>query len=258
MCGRSRSTPHARSPIGPSAWVGLLHSGVTTSAGFTWAYLAKLWRDVMEPHRSDWVRNRARPRGIDKGLHAAMVAAGGPRHLGVGFGDAADRVSPGSACSCTNSVPGRHHPGRHHRRARLPRPAPPQDAGGGGLVSEDRLRRSLLSSQPMCFNLFGHFQGADAAGLLLPWVRWIRPCVEWSCASNSNGLRLRRSTLLEGQPSTPWSSISSMTACSVFWDSSASTTRSSRSLTCGWFAAHTRRSRPTPGYGNRRPACGST
>src|SRR4051794_12517513 len=29
---------------------------------------------------------------------------------------------------------------------------------GGGLVKGDRLRRFLLSSQPMCFNLFGHLQ----------------------------------------------------------------------------------------------------
>jgi hypothetical protein len=83
----------AKPPIGPSAWVGLLQSGVTTSAGFNWDYLAKLWREAMQPHRSDWVRNPARPRGIDKDLHAAMVAAGGPRHLGVGFGDAQTRIT---------------------------------------------------------------------------------------------------------------------------------------------------------------------
>lgn len=41
-------------------------------------------------------------------------------------------------------------------------------AGGGGLVKEDRLRRFLLSSQPMCFNLFGHFQRADRSDALLP------------------------------------------------------------------------------------------
>jgi hypothetical protein len=83
----------SKPPVGPSAWVGLLRSGVTTSAGFDWAYLAKLWREVMEHHRSDWVTNRAQPRGIDKDLHAAMVAAGGPRHLGVGFGDAQTRIT---------------------------------------------------------------------------------------------------------------------------------------------------------------------
>lgn len=43
--------------------------------------------------------------------------------------------------------------------------------GGGGLVKEDRLRRSLLSSQPMCFNLFGHFQDEAKRDALLGWVR---------------------------------------------------------------------------------------
>lgn len=48
-------------------------------------------------------------------------------------------------------------------------------AGGGGLVSEDRLRRNLLSSQPMCFNLFGHLQGVEHRQALLPWVRQLSP-----------------------------------------------------------------------------------
>lgn len=82
-----------RPPIGPSAWVGLLQRGVTTSAGFDWNYLARLWREVMAPARSDWVKNRARPRGIDKEHHEAMVSRGAPRHLGVGFGDAQTKIS---------------------------------------------------------------------------------------------------------------------------------------------------------------------
>ena len=59
---------------------------------------------------------------------------------------------------------------------------------GGGLVKEDRLRRFLLSSQPMCFNLFGNFQTADRQQTLLPWVQSINPAavdvvrveVEWA------------------------------------------------------------------------------
>lgn len=47
--------------------------------------------------------------------------------------------------------------------------------GDGGLVKEDRLRRFLLSSQPMCFNLFGHFQHDDSNQALLPWVRQLSP-----------------------------------------------------------------------------------
>lgn len=61
-------------------------------------------------------------------------------------------------------------------------------ASGGGLVKEDRLRRVLLSSQPMCFNLFGHFQSEGLRNALLPWVRMIVPSarevarveVEWA------------------------------------------------------------------------------
>jgi hypothetical protein len=47
--------------------------------------------------------------------------------------------------------------------------------GGGGLVKEDRLRRFLLSSQPMCFNLFGQFQHDDRRNALLPWVQSVSP-----------------------------------------------------------------------------------
>ena len=46
---------------------------------------------------------------------------------------------------------------------------------GGGLVKEDRLRRFLLSSQPMCFNLFGQFQDEHRSDALLPWVRRVSP-----------------------------------------------------------------------------------
>lgn len=47
--------------------------------------------------------------------------------------------------------------------------------GSGGLVKEDRLRRVLLSSQPMCFNLFGHFQREQNRNSLLGWVRQMSP-----------------------------------------------------------------------------------
>lgn len=39
----------------------------------------------------------------------------------------------------------------------------------GGLLNEDRLRRNLLSSQPLTVNLFGHLQAHPLA--LLPWVQ---------------------------------------------------------------------------------------
>ena len=45
---------------------------------------------------------------------------------------------------------------------------------GAGIIYEDRLRRNLLSSQPLCFNLFG-FLGEMDANALLPWVRTYAP-----------------------------------------------------------------------------------
>lgn len=45
-----------------------------------------------------------------------------------------------------------------------------------GIIQLDRLHRNLLSSQPLCFNLFGHLSADPAA--LLPWVRSIRPDAE--------------------------------------------------------------------------------
>lgn len=42
-----------------------------------------------------------------------------------------------------------------------------------GFIQEFRLKHNLLSSQPMCFNLFGHLSATPDA--LLPWVRTISP-----------------------------------------------------------------------------------
>ena len=42
---------------------------------------------------------------------------------------------------------------------------------GPGLIQVDRLERNLLSSQPLCFNLFGHLSATPTA--LLPWVQSI-------------------------------------------------------------------------------------
>ena len=46
-------------------------------------------------------------------------------------------------------------------------------SGGPGIIQEERLRRNLLSSQPLCFNLFGYLSEHPAT--LLPWVRQISP-----------------------------------------------------------------------------------
>ena len=42
------------------------------------------------------------------------------------------------------------------------------------LIQEDRLRRNLLASQPLCFNLFGHLSKAEPDALLA-WVRSYAP-----------------------------------------------------------------------------------
>lgn len=73
---------------GPSIKVVLLQTGVSTSADFDWGYLAAMW-PVMAAARDDWVTNTPRPRAAhDRASWTAMVANGGPRHLGVGFGEA--------------------------------------------------------------------------------------------------------------------------------------------------------------------------
>lgn len=48
-----------------------------------------------------------------------------------------------------------------------------EQGSGAGLIQEARLRRNLLSSQPLCFNLFGYL--AADAGALLPWVKTWSP-----------------------------------------------------------------------------------
>lgn len=62
-----------------------------------------------------------------------------------------------------------------------------------GLIQEERLRRNLLSSQPMCFNLFGHLSSDPQS--LLPWVRSISTNavevsdvkLEWAPAADAIG-----------------------------------------------------------------------
>lgn len=62
-----------------------------------------------------------------------------------------------------------------------------------GLIDEDRLQRNLLSSQPLCFNLFGYLSTHPQA--LLPWLRTIAPHaasvtaveLEWAPADGALG-----------------------------------------------------------------------
>jgi hypothetical protein len=78
-------------PRGPSVKVCLVQTRVTTSAGFDWGYLLSLWR-IMGPARDDWVTAPARPKAEhDRAGWQRMVAAGGPKYLGIGFGEAQAR-----------------------------------------------------------------------------------------------------------------------------------------------------------------------
>lgn len=45
------------------------------------------------------------------------------------------------------------------------------DTHVGGIVDDDRLRRNLLSSQPLCVNLFGHL--AEHPGVLVQWLQQV-------------------------------------------------------------------------------------
>ena len=45
-------------------------------------------------------------------------------------------------------------------------------AEGGGMVDADRLRRNMLSSQPMCFNLFGELAAEPRHGTSLVRALW--------------------------------------------------------------------------------------
>lgn len=78
---------------GPSVKICLVQTGVDTSADFDWDYLLSLW-PTMASARSDWVTEKPKPRSPhDKAGIERMVAAGGPKFLGIGFGDAQAKKS---------------------------------------------------------------------------------------------------------------------------------------------------------------------
>ena len=81
-------TSEGLKPRGPTAKVCLYQEGITTSAGFDWDHLLRLW-PVMEQARSDWVTNAAQPKAAhDREGYARLIAAGAPPFLGIGFGEA--------------------------------------------------------------------------------------------------------------------------------------------------------------------------
>jgi hypothetical protein len=76
-----------KTPRGPSVKGCLGQNNVHTSAGFDWDYLLSLW-PLMAEARQDWVTTSARPRAPhDRANWEAMVAKGGPKYLGIGFGE---------------------------------------------------------------------------------------------------------------------------------------------------------------------------
>nr|MDT0659103.1 PD-(D/E)XK nuclease family protein [Micromonospora sp. DSM 115978] len=80
-------------PFGPSIKVCLLQRNVKTSATFNWDYLLAMW-PVMQKSRPDWVPNAPRPKAEhDIDGYRRMVDAGGPRFLGIGFGEAQAKMS---------------------------------------------------------------------------------------------------------------------------------------------------------------------
>ena len=78
---------------GPLVKVCLVQRGVKTSATFDWDYLLKLWR-IMEPERPDWSQRSAAPVAEhDREAWHKMRDNGGPKSLGIGFGDRQARIS---------------------------------------------------------------------------------------------------------------------------------------------------------------------
>jgi hypothetical protein len=79
--------------LGPSAKVMLWQGSVSSSDGFDWNYLQALW-PTMAAARDDWVRNSPnRKAEHEKAGIAQMRAAGVPRWVGIGFGEAQARIS---------------------------------------------------------------------------------------------------------------------------------------------------------------------
>jgi hypothetical protein len=86
-----RASASGRALRGPSIKVCLVQTNVSTSASFDWTYLLSLW-PLMAAARSDWVTAQPRPRSAhDRQGWLEMVAQGGPRYLGIGFGEAQAR-----------------------------------------------------------------------------------------------------------------------------------------------------------------------
>lgn len=86
--------------LGPVALIALKQRDVTTSEGFDWEYLARMW-PLMEASPvaalgglGTWVEtSAARKAPHDKAGYQAMVAAGAPKFLGKGYGEAQTKIT---------------------------------------------------------------------------------------------------------------------------------------------------------------------
>ncbi|WP_432487037.1 PDDEXK-like family protein [Kineococcus sp. SYSU DK018] len=79
--------PSAKQPRGPSVKVLLQQTGVTTSAGFDWHYLADMW-PAMAAARSAWVQRRPQMKAEhDRAGWQSIAERGVPPFLGIGFGE---------------------------------------------------------------------------------------------------------------------------------------------------------------------------
>ncbi|MVA74490.1 hypothetical protein GC722_00340 [Auraticoccus sp. F435] len=75
-------------PKGPSVRICLLQGGVTTSAGFDWDWLLRLWQEHMSKVDKPWVTNPPNLKSAhDRAGRQGILDKGAPPFLGIGYGD---------------------------------------------------------------------------------------------------------------------------------------------------------------------------
>ncbi len=91
--------PYSARLVGPEVLVGLSHLGPSTSAGFDWSLLHRMFREHVldgEGRAMDgrgWQTTSASPRDpTDRANWRALVEAGGPPWLGKGYGNATSKT----------------------------------------------------------------------------------------------------------------------------------------------------------------------
>lgn len=75
-------------PKGPSVRICLLQRGVTTSAGYDWDWLLRLWQEHMSKVDKPWVTNSPNLKAAhDRAGRQRILDKGGPPFLGIGYGE---------------------------------------------------------------------------------------------------------------------------------------------------------------------------